>query len=153
MKNLRYLAVLLAVFTVTTASTFAHCEIPCGIYDDSTRIVLMREHVTTIEKSMKQITALSAKDSVDYNQLVRWVMNKEKHAEALQEVVTQYFMFQRVKPVDQGDPAHFQSYVNQLALLHTITVYAMKAKQTTDLKYIEQLRTAITEFEAAYFAK
>lgn len=51
----------------------AHCQIPCGIYDDRARIVLMEEHVTTIEKSMNEITTLSADTPQNINQLVRWV--------------------------------------------------------------------------------
>ncbi|MDY6953871.1 MAG: superoxide dismutase [Ni], partial [Thermodesulfobacteriota bacterium] len=43
----------MALFVVSYAS--AHCEIPCGIYDDQMRIDMIAEHITTIEKSMKQI--------------------------------------------------------------------------------------------------
>jgi nickel superoxide dismutase len=28
----------------------AHCEIPCGIYDDEMRINMVLEHIATIEK-------------------------------------------------------------------------------------------------------
>ena len=56
----------------------AHCEIPCGIYDDQMRTKLIAEHATTIEKSMKEIQA-----APNQNQAVRWVMNKEKHADEL----------------------------------------------------------------------
>ena len=34
--------------------TYAHCEVPCGIYEDSVRIVMIYEHITTIEQSMKK---------------------------------------------------------------------------------------------------
>ena len=60
MKNFCRQTVLflgLILFTGTTA--FAHCEIPCGIYDDEMRIKMLAEHVTTIEKSMAQIQELS----------------------------------------------------------------------------------------------
>ena len=33
---------------------FSHCEIPCGIYNDKMRIDMIKEHITTIEKSMNQ---------------------------------------------------------------------------------------------------
>ena len=58
----------------------AHCEIPCGIYDDQLRTKLIAEHATTIEKSMKQIMELSKANPINYNQLVRWISNKEAHA-------------------------------------------------------------------------
>lgn len=131
----------------------AHCEIPCGIYNDELRITLLKEHCDTIEKSMKMITKLSAADEINYNQLVRWVNNKENHAEELQHIVTQYFMTQRVKPVASDDESVHKAYSEQLALLHWMLVRAMKAKQTIDLTHVEELRKLIEEFAELYFKK
>jgi len=39
---------------------YSHCQIPCGIYDDEARFTEIAEHITTIEKSMKEIESLSA---------------------------------------------------------------------------------------------
>ncbi|RKE04944.1 superoxide dismutase [Ni] [Marinifilum flexuosum] len=130
-------------------NTFAHCEVPCGIYADSVRVVLMSEHITTIEKSMKKIVALSAEENVNYNQLVRWVNNKEEHAKKLQEIATQYFMFQRVKLTD--DAEKMKKNQKLLAKLHEICVYAMKAKQTTDLNVIKKLNNSVHDFSHLYF--
>ena len=153
MRNLRNGLTLMALVLVLGAgSALAHCQIPCGIYDDSTQFAVMREKVTTIEKSMKEIVDLSAAEPVNYNQLVRWVTNKDNHATMLQDIVTEYFMFQRVKPADPTDAEHWQSYIDKLTLLHGIAVNAMKAKQTTDLQYIEKLRQGIDAFEKAYFS-
>jgi nickel superoxide dismutase len=70
------LAVLLPLsFSISNVN--AHCGIPCGIYDDQLRTQLIAEHATTIEKSMKQIMALSKANPTNTNQLVRWVTNKE----------------------------------------------------------------------------
>ena len=77
----------------------AHCEIPCGIYTDDMRIKMILEDIATIEKSMKKINELSKDPAKNSNQLVRWINNKEHHADKIQEVVTQYFMTQRIKPV------------------------------------------------------
>ncbi len=53
----------------------AHCQIPCGIFDDHARIKLMLEDAATIEKSMKLIGELSSKtDAQSINQKVRWVI-------------------------------------------------------------------------------
>jgi nickel superoxide dismutase len=130
-------------------NSFAHCEIPCGIYADSVRVALMSEHISTIEKSMKKIVELSAEENVNYNQLVRWVNNKEEHARKIQEIATQYFMFQRVKVTD--DSEKMKKNQKLLAVLHEICVYAMKAKQTTDLKFIKKLNNAVHEFSHLYF--
>ena len=41
----------------------------------------MQEHISTIEKSIKKIEELSKEKEKNSNQIVRWVVNKEKHAE------------------------------------------------------------------------
>jgi nickel superoxide dismutase len=130
---------------------FSHCQVPCGIYDDQVRVKMIAEHITTMEKAMKQVAGLSKESSPNYNQIVRWVTNKEKHAEALSDIVTYYFMTQRLKPVDKSDAKKYAGYQKKLELLHHLLVYAMKAKQTTDLKHIEMLRMLLKKFEAAYF--
>lgn len=129
-----------------------HCEVPCGIYGDSLRISLLYEHVATIEKGMNQINEISASATPNYNQLVRWVMNKEHHAEEIQDIVSQYFLHQRIKlPSADADGKARGMYTNKLSNLHTVLVNAMKAKQTTDLTYVANLRKAIHDFEHAYF--
>ena len=138
------LAVLMPLlFSISTAS--AHCEIPCGIYDDQLRTQLIAEHATTIEKSMRQIMELSKASPIDYNQLVRWVTNKESHATEIQHIVSQYFMTQRIKP-DQ------KKYSEKLIVLHKMLIAAMKCKQTTDPAHVDTLRAHLKEFEMLYFS-
>ncbi|MHB8899291.1 MAG: superoxide dismutase [Ni] [Thermoguttaceae bacterium] len=143
--------VVLAMLGMWSLRASAHCEIPCGIYDDDARINLLNEHITTIEKSIKEIVALSADSVQNQNQLVRWVMNKEDHANQFQEVVSQYFMTQRVKPLTaESDAAAKEKYVTQLTLLHEMLVYAMKAKQSTDTANTDRLRELVHEFAHVY---
>ncbi|MFB0525554.1 MAG: superoxide dismutase [Ni] [Phycisphaerae bacterium] len=129
---------------------FSHCEIPCGIYDDPMRLNMMAEHITTIEKSIKQIQELSAQGDKNYNQLVRWIVNKENHADYLSDIVTQYFMTQRIKPAEESDQKAYKEYVHKLTLLHKMMVYSMKCKQTTDLENVEKLRTYLGQFRTVY---
>jgi nickel superoxide dismutase len=147
-------SVLVAVFILIAFSpriALAHCEIPCGIYDDALRVKLIREHITTIEKSMKLITELGAADEIDYNQLIRWTTNKDVHAEELQHIVWQYFMTQRIKPAAEGEAR--DRYVKQITVLHHLLIEAMKSKQTLDHSHIEKMRKLTDEFEKLYFEK
>jgi nickel superoxide dismutase len=131
---------------------FSHCEIPCGIYDDPMRLNMLAEHITTIEKSIKEIQHLSTEGNKNYNQLVRWIVNKENHADYFNEIVTQYFMTQRVKPIEENDQKAYKEYVHKLTLLHKMMVFAMKCKQTTDLQNVEQLKTLLAQFRTAYLS-
>lgn len=127
-----------------SSNAFAHCEIPCGIYDDNARITMLFEHISTIEKSMNQIVALEKDDHHNANQLIRWVMNKEDHANKLNEIVTQYFMTQRIK-------LNTKKYDIKIGLLHQMLIYSMKCKQTTDPKNTDKLRSIVQEFQGLYF--
>jgi nickel superoxide dismutase len=141
-KYLLLVAALLLVF-FNTAEVRAHCEIPCGIYDDEMRINMIAEHITTIEKAMKQIVQLGGEKQTNHNQLARWVVNKEYHANELQHIVTQYFMTQRIKP-------DANKYAEKLTLLHKMLIHAMKCKQTTDLNHIATLRSLSKAFQDLY---
>ena len=105
---------------------------------------MLEEDITTVEKSMKLIVELSKDGGKNANQLVRWINNKEKHADLIQETVSRYFMTQRIKPADE------KKYMEQLTLLHEMLIYAMKSKQTTDLANVEKLRALVSSFKASY---
>ncbi len=129
----------------------AHCQIPCGIYDDEARFRMLEEDITTVEKSINMINQLSAEPGKNANQLVRWVMNKEHHADDIAEIVTQYFLQQRIKP-EEADSAPDQ-WKAKVKACHTILVLAMKAKQGTDLVQVEKLREQVAALKQAYFTK
>ncbi|MGB2690133.1 MAG: superoxide dismutase [Ni] [Desulfobacterales bacterium] len=129
---------------ILSVQAFAHCEIPCGIYDDEMRIKIINEHIVTVEKSMDQIIKLEKEEHHNSNQLVRWIMNKEHHAGEIQEIVTQYFMTQRIK-------LDTKNYEKKLGLLHQMLIYSMKCKQTTDLANVTKLKDLVNDFEALYF--
>jgi nickel superoxide dismutase len=146
--NKKCFQLLLALSVVFFVSSYAlaHCEIPCGIYDDQMRVNMIAEHITTIEKSMKQIVELGNQKSIDYNQITRWVMNKDRHANKIQHIVSQYFMTQRIS-------LDADKYNEKLTLLHKMLVFSMKCKQTTDLSHVATLRSLLQEFQGLYFGQ
>ena len=128
----------------------AHCEIPCGIYDDHARVQLMLEDATTVGKAMDQIQELAGRhDSLSLNQATRWTMNKEKHATRIQDTVAQYFMTQRIKPVAEGANGR-EEYLARLAEHHQVIVAAMKCKQTVDPASVDRLQNAIRAIARYY---
>jgi nickel superoxide dismutase len=150
MKRVILSAFAFVILLGAANTAFAHCEIPCGIYHDSLRIEMLREDITTMEKAMNQIKELQAADNINYNQLVRWITNKDEHAEKFQHTVWQYFMTQRIKPVEAGADG-YADYQKKVETLHQMLVYAMKCMQTTDQANIDKLRTLVNDFAAMYF--
>lgn len=138
------LPVISGLFLLMSSFAHAHCEIPCGIYDDKMRITMLEEHLATIEKAMGNI--LELEKGQNSNQMIRWVLSKEDHANKFQEIVSQYFLTQRIKPGQE-------KYGEHLELLHKMLVFAMKCKQTTDLENAAHLKTLVQQFEKLYFGK
>lgn len=151
MRSFLKIFAILLVIVVSANISYSHCQVPCGIYGDYTRIDLLREHISTIEKAMNQVNELSKDPSANMNQLVRWVDNKDTHADEFTEIVTYYFLSQRIKIVDVAKADEFKAYQNKVTLLHQMMVFSMKSKQTTDTKNTEELKSLVDQFVEVYF--
>ena len=132
--------VCILLFTVAAmmpAKMEAHCQIPCGIYSDNVRVVMMLEDVETLEKSVSMLHQLAAKQDVQSkSQFARWVTNKEQHAEKIISTIANYYLTQRVNP-SQDD------YVDRLKAHHAVIVNAMKVKQSTDEQSVATLKDSV----------
>ena len=149
MKNSLILAAAFAFAVPSVAS--AHCQIPCGIYDDDNVIQSMHTDWVTIEKASKMIIELSEKPGENAHQLTRWIMNKESHAQSIQDKVLNYFLAQRLKLAE--DDAAKELYMNKLSLCHEIIVTAMKCKQSTDAANVEKLHDLLHDFDKHFGTK
>ena len=146
LKNAALFMLLLASASFLTAPlpSYAHCQIPCGIYDDHARVQTMLEDAATIEKSVNLISELAGKsDAQSQNQIVRWVVNKEKHAQNIISTISDYFLTQRVKSAQED-------YTERLVKHHAVIVAAMKAKQNADMDAAAALKESI-EALASYY--
>jgi nickel superoxide dismutase len=144
---LLFAALLLAVPT----NLSAHCQVPCGIYDDDNVIGSMHTDFLTIEKACTEIVALSKDPAANAQQLVRWTTNKDKHAQDIQDKVLNYFLAQRLKlPETDADKA---AYVEKLKLCHEVIVTAMKCKQSTDAANVEKLKGLLDSFAKGFGTK
>ena len=104
----------------------------------------MLEDAATIKKSVKSIVELSGKtDAQSNNQIVRWVMNKEKHAQNIISTISDYFLTQRVKPKEKN-------YAERLAKHHSVIISAMEAKQNANMDYVNKLEKSIAELLPYY---
>lgn len=122
----------------------AHCQVPCGIYDDNARVMSMLEDVETVKKAITVMGKLAAKTDVQSRQqFTRWVVNKERHAQNIISTIADYFLTQRVK-VKQKD------YVQRLKDHHGVIVAAMKAKQNGTMQYAVELEQAVKKLLTYY---
>ena len=128
----------------------AHCQVPCGIYDDAARITRIREDAATIHKAIDEINELVGKQSAQaFNQASRWITTKETHASHIIDVVSEYFLTQKVKPVAAGSSG-YDAYLKNLADHHRVMVAAMKTKQKCDPATSATLNAAIDKLATHY---
>lgn len=137
------------LYLTATLQAGAHCQVPCGIFDDEVTFSQLRQHADTIRKAMNEIVAIDAKDddtAHDEQQLVRWVMTKEDHAQKVQQAMLDYFLAQRLK-------ADADNYATQLQTIHAIITTAMRCKQAVDTQQVDKLDALIDRYEIQYFGK
>ena len=140
----------------------AHCQMPCGIYDDPARIAGLKEDALTIRKAVTSLKSMMEPhdhnhdhahehddDITQFNQGTRWIITKDQHAQAIQDTVSYYFLTQRVKAVPAGEQGH-DTYVAQLAGFHRILVAAMKCKQNADTASVDELDASIAAVAGWY---
>ena len=119
------------------------------IRDSAMRVKMIEEHTLTILKSMNYIKT-NQNDLQQQNQVTRWIMNKEQHAQEIQEIISEYFLTQRIKLKD-GSKESKDLYHAQLAVLHSILLDAMKCKQTIDTSITNSLLENLNKFVNLYF--
>ena len=149
MKSILFTLITLTsgIYIMMSRPALAHCEIPCGIFDDDLRFEMLQEDISTIHKSIDSINLLSKEksDAQNTNQIVRWINLKDQQATAIQDLVSQYFLAQRISPLMNKN-----EYMDALKTAHALIISAMKAKQTTDSGAVDDLKKTLQEFQSAY---
>ena len=140
---------IFAIILSLTTQLNAHCQIPCGVYDDAMRVKMIEEHTLTILKSMNYISS-NQSDLEKQNQVTRWIINKEEHAQEIQNIVSEYFLTQRIK-LKSDSKENKDLYHAQLASLHNILLDSMKCKQTLDTNNTTSLLENLNKFVNLYF--
>lgn len=141
---LRFFSLLLVACLPSTSFLQAHCQVPCGIYNDHARVVSMLEDAATVEKAVLLLESLAGKtDAQSLNQSIRWVQNKEIHAQRIIETISNYFLTQRVKPAQDDYAARLRNH-------HAAIIAAMKAKQNASSDTAQVLRESIQALQAYY---
>lgn len=136
---------IIALVTFINIKLFAHCQIPCGIYSDAAQIIQIKEDLQTIEKSILMINKLSGEyDPQSLNQLNRWISSKEKHAQNIHDIISQYFLTQRIKQSSRN-------YENELITLHQLLVSIMKCKQSVSKENVKKSDKLLDDFSQLYF--
>lgn len=127
---------------------FAHCDIPCGIYDphqaqvSAHTIIRMISMINDVKSSSENPPLEERKKII--SQIARLTKVKEEHAEIVKHDV-------RVLWGDYFKEEHLKEYPNLHELVFGIMKLASKARQGIEQKPAEDLLSAVQELSEIFF--
>lgn len=138
-------AVCLAALTLMSGpiTLNAHCQMPCGIYHDDMVYDFIDQYVETMIKAVTVMNQSKFDTVRDKNEFVRWVIEKEKESNEISNLITAFFLQQKIKPGEDDTVKRIQSAHKLLCLIVAI-------KQNADLKIIESFNDEWEKFKLMF---
>ena len=133
---------LVRLLTPSTVA-YAHCDIPCGIYDPTPAAIA----ADTVAKMVEKIGQLpqNPTDTATRNSFVRMVTVKEQHAEICKKEL-------QVLWSDYFKPEHLEKYPKLHDLFWKALKLASKNKQNVDAVAATELQAAVKEISDMFWA-
>lgn len=138
MKLVQVLAKFLPQYRV-----FAHCDVPCGIYDPKPAQIA----AATVLKMVEKIETLPKENPsvVDRNNFVRMVWTKEEHARKCKEELL-------ILWTDYFKPEHLDKFPNLHETFWKAAKLCSKNKQSVDIQAAKDLVKAVDEIAEMFAA-
>lgn len=126
---------------------YAHCDIPCGIYDPHQ--AQLGAH--TVIRMTNLISEMSVKENPSFeerkkviSQIARLTKIKEEHAELVKHEV-------RILWGDYFKEDHLKDYPDLHSLVFSTLKLASKAKQNIDIKNAEELLSSVQKIAEIFY--
>ena len=127
---------------------YAHCDIPCGIYDPVTAKIAAQ----TVQKMVMRINALeypgndSGESNAEYNNsLSRYVAVKEEHADLVKHEIDTLWH-------DYFKPEHLDKYPDLHTIVWETTKLAAANKQNVDIDSAKTLVESVDKIAGIFWA-
>lgn len=115
---------------------------------DEARLVLMEEHVEAIAAAARELDSLNTARQAAQALIVQAAI--DKHVDAFGDIVTDYFLARRIKPLSSADKQQSQAkYLQEVSLLHQMIALANRCQQGGAREASQALLPLIEEFRAA----
>ncbi len=124
-----------------TTAAYAHCDIPCGIYDPAGAVLAAQ----TVAKMVELIGGLEGNSVADRNKFARCVAVKEQHAELVKHEV-------QVIWSDYFKPEHLAANPDLHTKVWNLLKLAGKNKQNVDAEAAAQLQASVKEFADIFWS-
>ena len=131
----------MGLLTKLIKPVYAHCDVPCGIYETDT----MRHAAETCLKMIDKIEALEGtSDKLErHNNFTRMVMTKERHAQACKDQI--YILWS-----DYFKPEHLEKFPDLHATLWQAAKQCSKVKQTVSREECQKLLDMVAVIEKMF---
>jgi nickel superoxide dismutase len=132
----------MGLLTKLIKPVYAHCDVPCGIYETDT----MRHAADTCLKMIDKIQALpddAGEKSADHNNFIRMVMTKEKHAQLCKDQI--YVLWS-----DYFKPEHMQKFPDLHDTLWQAAKQCSKVKQSVGREEAQKLVEMVQKINAMF---
>lgn len=130
-------------FICQTGSLSAHCQMPCGIYHDEMVFNQIDQYIETMYKGITELKHNKFSNLAERNNFIRWITLKESSSDEIADLITQYFLQQKIKP---GEPDTVKRLVSAHKLLFELTAI----KQNVELKMIEDFADEWENFKQMF---
>ena len=122
---------------------YTHCQMPCGIYHDNMVFDQIDQYVETMYKGISVLKTNKFDTVRERNEFVRWVIQKEKASDEVSEIISTYFLQQKIKP-DEEDT------VKRVVSAHKLLFLAVQIKQNVDIKILENFADEWEDFKQMF---
>lgn len=125
---------------------YAHCDVPCGIYDPHTAQLAAHTviRMTSLIQDLKQDAQTEDAKKSSMHKLIRYAQVKEQHAEMVKHEV-------RVLWGDYFKPEHMKEYPQLQELINQALKLASKARQEINGDAALELLKTVQEIAEIFF--
>lgn len=120
-----------AIMLLCTSMAWSHCQMPCGIYHDEMVFDQIDQYVETMVKCITVVKDNKGETPQARNEVIRWVMMKEKMSDDTADLITAYFLQQKIKP---GEP----DTVKMVTSAHKLLFLLVQIKQQVNLDVVKE---------------
>lgn len=121
----QFLFMVVLAVSVNPSSLKGHCQMPCGIFYDGVVFDQVDQYIETMVKAVNVLQSNQFKTTQDRNTFVRWVIQKENNSNEISNLISTYFLQQKIKLGEENT-------VNRLVSAHKLLVYLVQIKQSVD---------------------
>lgn len=121
----------------------SHCQMPCGIYHDDMVFDQIDQYVETMVKGVTVLSENKNDSCSEKNTFIRWVIQKENMSNETAQLLTSYFLQQKIK-ADEDDT------VKRVCSVHKMLCYLVTIKQTCDMKYVQAFSDEWDKFKLMF---